>query len=343
MIGGKCCSQKHKNSPIVMPIRQQLRKAQMASRPRHLRIHAPVLRYFDAVRRAGSIRAAARRLNVASSAVNRQILQLEAEVGARLFERLPSGLRLTAAGEVLANHVLTVLRDAERAESELDALRGLRIGHVDLVTLEGLCHRIVPEAIAALQAHHSRVTVGTTILDSREIPAALAAGEAHLGLAFELRRNVALRQLAMVRFPLGAVVPPDSPLSGRRAIGIGDCAGNRLILPKQNFANRDQLDPLLLRAGMTGQIQYEAGSVELMKQLVMRRLGIAFMTRIGLETELETGRLVHVPLEQSRVPVFSELGLYARADPALPIAADAFARHLTDSLARAQASQADGA
>lgn len=307
----------------------------MASNPRRLRLHAPVLRYFDAVRRAGSIREAARRLNVASSAVNRQILQLEAEIGTRLFERLPSGLRLTAAGEVVAQHVLTVLHDAERAESGLEALRGLRIGHVELVTLEGLCHRIVPEAIAALQVRHARVTVGVTIVDSRDVPAAIIAGEAHLGLAFEVRRHAALRQLAVARLHLGAVALPGSPLAGRRAIGIADCAGYSLILPKQNFANRDQLDPLLFRAGMTGRARCEAGSIELMKQLVLRGLGVAFMTRIGLEAELETGRLVHVPLEQNRAPVFSELGLYARADPALPIAADAFARHLTDSLAHA--------
>ena len=65
---------------------------------RRLRIHSPAIHYFDMVRRCQSIREAARRLNVASSAVNRQILKLESEIGSPLFERLPAGLRLTAAG-----------------------------------------------------------------------------------------------------------------------------------------------------------------------------------------------------------------------------------------------------
>ena len=56
---------------------------------RTLRIHSAAICYFDMVRRCHSIREAARRLNVASSAVNRQILKLEDEVGAVLFERLP--------------------------------------------------------------------------------------------------------------------------------------------------------------------------------------------------------------------------------------------------------------
>jgi molybdenum-dependent DNA-binding transcriptional regulator ModE len=118
-------SNKQKKSCRVMPIRHQDIPPMKA---RHLRIHAAALHYFDAIRRAGSIRAAARRLNVASSAVNRQILSLEAEIGAQLFDRLPAGLKLTAAGEILAHHVIIVLRDAERTESELDALHGLRAG-----------------------------------------------------------------------------------------------------------------------------------------------------------------------------------------------------------------------
>ena len=143
---------------------------------RHLRIHAASLSYFDAVRRAGSIRAAARRLNVASSAVNRQILSLETEIGMPLFDRLPAGLKLTAAGEILAHHVINVLRDAERTESELDALHGLRAGRVELVTLEGLCHRIVPTAIASLGARAPRISIGVDILATEDIPDAVANG-----------------------------------------------------------------------------------------------------------------------------------------------------------------------
>ncbi|MDJ0929774.1 LysR family transcriptional regulator [Breoghania sp.] len=74
-----------------------------------MRIHSSALQYFDAVRRAGFIREAARRLNVAPSAVNRQILRLEAEIGTALFDRNPSGVTLTSAGEILAHHVIVVL------------------------------------------------------------------------------------------------------------------------------------------------------------------------------------------------------------------------------------------
>ena len=59
------------------------------------------LRYFLAVGRLGSIRRAADELNVSASAIDRQILNVEANLGMPLFERLPTGLRLTAAGEIM--------------------------------------------------------------------------------------------------------------------------------------------------------------------------------------------------------------------------------------------------
>lgn len=67
-------------------------------------LHSRKLLYIDEIARCGSIRKAAARLNVASSAVNRQILALEDELGVPLFERLPRGLRLTAAGELCVEH-----------------------------------------------------------------------------------------------------------------------------------------------------------------------------------------------------------------------------------------------
>jgi DNA-binding transcriptional LysR family regulator len=297
------------------------------------RIHAASLHYFDAVRRAGSIREAARRLNVASSAVNRQILALEAELQTPLFERLSSGLKLTAAGEILARHVIGVLRDAERVQSELGALKGLQAGHVELVTLEGLCHHIVPGAIARTSARYPRVSIGVGILGTEEIPAAVAEGDAHLGLAFEVRPRPELRLIAAARFRLGAVVLPGSSLAGQPSLKLSSLREFSVILPKANFANRVQLDQAMFRAGMTSGGRLEAGSIDLMKQLVLQGLGVALMTPVGLEAEIASGQLVHVPLRQGSGFIESELGLYARANTPLPLAAQMFAHHLTNILA----------
>ena len=72
-------------------------------------MHAAVLRYIDQVARMGSIRRAAAALHVASSAVNRQILKLEADLGTPLFERVGNGVRPTVAGEFVILHARDTL------------------------------------------------------------------------------------------------------------------------------------------------------------------------------------------------------------------------------------------
>jgi molybdate transport repressor ModE-like protein len=116
------------------------------------RVHEAAIIYFDAVWRDGSIRSAARKLNVASSAVNRQIIKLEAALGTALFDRIPGGIRLNAAGEVFAHRAATVVQDYELAISGIKALHELVSGHVEVVTQEGLCVDLRPEVAAAFSA-----------------------------------------------------------------------------------------------------------------------------------------------------------------------------------------------
>jgi len=89
------------------------------------------------VARRGSIRRAAERLHIALSAVDRQILQLESQIGMPLFERLPQGLRLTAAGEFLVDAIRRSRRELMRVKSQIDDLKGLRRGEVSIALVEG--------------------------------------------------------------------------------------------------------------------------------------------------------------------------------------------------------------
>tara|TARA_A100001391_G_scaffold146973_1_gene104463 strand:- start:37933 stop:38880 length:948 start_codon:yes stop_codon:yes gene_type:complete len=304
-----------------------------------LRVHSPAVLYFDAVRRAGSIREAARRLHVASSAVNRQILKLEDEIGVPLFERLPGGLKLTAAGEVFARHAIVVLQDAERARSELDALKGLRTGHVEVATVEGVTSDLLPTVIGRLRQDYPNITIGIATLGSQAIPETVTSGAADLGLAFALPRTAELRQLYLARFRLGAVVAPDHPLARRAEVSLATCMAYPLVLAKQDLSVHHLMRPAMERAGAENRGVVRSGSVELSKELARRGIGIAFQTRIGLEADLDQASLVHLPLNDAG-PVYSDLGIYTRAGRALPVAVDAFARLLGDEMARREVAEA---
>jgi DNA-binding transcriptional LysR family regulator len=303
-----------------------------------MHIHARSLKYFDMIRRCGSIREASRRLHVASSAVNRQLIHLEEEIGSALFERLPGGLKLTAAGEVFARHVITVLQDEQRVVSELEGLRGIRRGELSVLAVEGLNSDFLPAVLGRMLARYPLVQVKMRTAGSTVIGKAIADGEADTGLGYSFGRMHELHQLALGRFRLGAVVPANHPLAGLPQVGFAECARYPLIMSQPELSIHGTLDPIVRHHKKPVTVLTRTDSVELMKSLSMRGLGVSFLTRLGIEYERRHGLLAFVPLAAPG-PVWCDLGIYVRAGRALPPALDAFIRMLTEELARRESEE----
>ncbi|MDU0353957.1 LysR family transcriptional regulator [Paraglaciecola aquimarina] len=107
----------------------------------HLRdSYAPLARllFFKTIAEIGSIRKAAKSLTITSTALNRRILALEKELGTEVFERLPKGVELSAAGEVFLHHVREQLTDIEKVKSQIADLRGERRGHINIACSQAL-------------------------------------------------------------------------------------------------------------------------------------------------------------------------------------------------------------
>ncbi|MDQ8023575.1 MAG: LysR family transcriptional regulator [Moraxellaceae bacterium] len=290
---------------------------------RTLRIHSAAILYFDAVRRAGSIREAARRLFVASSAVNRQIIKLEEEVGAKLFDRSAQGLRLTAAGEVLARHVMYVLKDLERTRSELAALNGLRIGRVDIAATEGVAVDMLPIVLTRMRERYPRIDISIRTMPSSRVGQSLVDGEADIGFSFSLRPGPELRQIALARFPIGALMSSDHPLAQQESVTLSQCIAYPLILPTPEASGNEFIQKVRKRAAEASLQTIEANSVQMIKHLAELGAGIAFQTRIGNEREIAAGRLRHVTLKGSD-RAWGELGIYTLTGRSLPQAASIF-------------------
>jgi DNA-binding transcriptional LysR family regulator len=298
-----------------------------------LRIHSSAIRYFDAVRRAQSIREAARQLNVASSAVNRQIIKLEEEIGEPLFHRLPSGLVLTSVGEALARHVITVFQDLERTGAEIDDIHGARVGHITVAVVESVASSILPKVIDQSRARAPRVTFTVSVMGSFDIPAAVVSGEADVGVAFALRKSSELEQVFIAQFRLGAIVRPDHPLARNKTVTLSHCLGFPMILATPDLSINNLLEPLLSQGPAFLSPVITSGSIELMQELVTRGHGIAFQTNVGLDRRLADGSLVFIPID-AKGPLWSDLGIYTRAGRLLPTATDNFVQELKAEIRR---------
>lgn len=295
-----------------------------------MRIHSRSLMGFDMIRRCRSIREAARRLNISSSALNRQLLHLEEELGAPLFERLSQGLRLTPVGEVLARHVISVLHDVQRLEGELAALKGVRRGALDVASVAALTPSFLPTVLQRMHERFPAIKINVRIVTgSRETAQLVSAGDADVALAFVRHKSEGLRQLAVGTFALGAVVPASHRLAKRTAVSFAECARDPLVLPSREISFQPDLAALVAKH-KPANVVLETGSLDLMKGLAMRGLGIAFLNRFGIEPELAPGTLRHIPLKPR---IVSHLGAYVRAERALPPALDAFVRVVADEIA----------
>jgi len=287
--------------------------------------------YLDAVARAGSIRKAAEQLHVASTALNRKILEIEGEVGTPLFERLPRGVRLTAAGEVLLATVRRGLADLESASSQIEQLQGLVRGTVRIACAESVANDLVPATVAAYQRTHPgvqfRITVGGTAALVRDV----LNDDVELVVAHDPPAAEGLEIIASVPQPLCVMMRPDHPLAGQESVRLADCERYPIALGAESFGSRRLIDRLAAKLRLSLRVSLEANSVETLKFFALTTNALCFQFRVGTARDVGRGDLVAIPLAD-RDLAGGKLVMAARAGRALPVATSSFAQALKAAL-----------
>lgn len=288
--------------------------------------------YLDAVARAGSIRKAAEKLHVASTALNRMILELEEQAGTPLFERLPRGVRLTAAGEVLVHTVRRSLSDLRSAQSQIEQLRGLVRGTVRLGCAESVATDLVPSAIVQYQAQHPGVQFQVVSGVTNQLVQLLGQDEVELVLVHDPAPSDDLQVISRLHQPLCAMVRPDHPLAGRSSLRLTDCQQYPVALGDRSFGSRRLLDAVMARSRITLRPMIEASTVQLLKEFTRQTGAISFQFEIGTLQEARRGELVSIPLVDAALGR-SELVLAVREGRRLPSATLSFVELLVSRLA----------
>ena len=276
-------------------------------------LHSRLLKYLDEVARLGSIRKAASRLNVASSAINRQILALENELGAPLFERMPRRLRLTATGEVLIAHVRETLKNHQRLEGHIEALKGLTRGEVTIATMNGLAAGPLPRFLNSVLDTHPRVHVRVKVLPFDQMTNAVLTGEADLALTYNPPTSPGLRIVASHELPLGAVVSARHPLAARRPLRLADCVEFPMAIADASMTIRPAVELAFTRANIPLHPTIETNSIEFMKKIARSGHAITFLNPVDVAEEVQAGEIRHLALpELANHPIALKLMVRAR-------------------------------
>src|SRR5919205_46567 len=142
------------------------------------------LRVIDAVARHGSVTAAAKELHYSQPSVTHHLARLEAETGAQLLQRVGRGIRLTAAGELLADRAAEILGRIDAAGAELSAHVGLTAGRVRLAGFASAIGSLVPGAVATLAARHPNLQITLTDTHPPEAIELLRTGKIDVAVIF---------------------------------------------------------------------------------------------------------------------------------------------------------------
>ncbi|MEM8553728.1 MAG: LysR family transcriptional regulator [Pseudomonadota bacterium] len=293
--------------------------------------HLEPLAYIDAIARAGSIRQAAESLAITSTALNRRVLALEEELGVPIFERLPRGVRLTTAGELLVGHIRTQQSDLEKLRSQIDDLKGERRGHIAIACSQALLPFFLPEQIAQYRASHPAVTFAVALRDREAAEQALVDHTADLALVFEPVRLREVQVISSVRQGLHGVMAADHPLAGQDQLRLRDCAQWPIGLPTAPFGVRNLLDAALMHKTLSLNVALESDSFEFLRNYPMHENMVTFQIPIGLPVPGLLPDLITRPVDTRDVPE-GTLYLCQLRGRALPVAAAKFASQLEATL-----------
>ncbi len=299
----------------------------MFCRMRHLK----TFELIEAVVRAGSIRKAAEDTNLTASALNRRIQSFEQEFGWPIFERLPRGMRLNPAGELLVQHIQSQRTDLSRIQSQVADLSGERRGHVSIACSQALLPYFLPEQIAIYRSAHPGVTFSVNVRDRSQAERDLASFSSDLALVFEPVHLVEFEVLYALVQPVHAVFRSDSPLADKADLRLRDCFEHPLVLPAKAYGVRHLLEQAAARRGRTLTAAVESESFELIRHYVVHENAVGFQIPIGLKLG-DGDVLTHRPVS-ARDMISGQLLLGQMKGRALPVASAKFAHQLALALA----------
>jgi DNA-binding transcriptional LysR family regulator len=210
------------------------------------------LRTFITVAESGSLRAAARRLNVAQSGVTQQLRKLEASVGGPLFERGHRGARLTSVGERLRLRADVILGECLRTEEEMRQLRGESTGHVALGLSAEATMRLFPALLASFRERCPRIEVHLTSATSRVLTSWVRDGSLDFALAL-VSQEADVHDLETTRLfdsEVAVIARRDHPFAGARTLAeLRECEWVS-TRPRRPVSSTNRLSMLFDAAGL---------------------------------------------------------------------------------------------
>ena len=241
------------------------------------------LRYACAVADTGSFSRAAERCQVAQPSLSQQILKLEEDLGARLFDRLGRSIRLTEAGIAFLPHARSVLDELEVARSSVTAQRTDVRGSVSVGVIPTISPYLMPGYVAGFTARFPEARL--RIIE--EMTPVLLEGLRDLSidlaiLALPLRHKD-LELTALRTEAVFAALPKGHPRAGSKSISLKELRGEPFVMLRDGHCFRDLSVAACSSARITPNIAFESGQFSSVLAMVGAGLGISMVPEMAVD------------------------------------------------------------
>jgi DNA-binding transcriptional LysR family regulator len=280
------------------------------------------LAIFHAIADSGSLTVAAKRMHISQPAISRQLKWFENRLGVVLFERLPRGMRLTHAGEILRNYAARIF-DMERAAAA--AMRD--IAHVDrgelpIAASNTMGTYLLPTWLVEFRLRYPRIAVSVFVGNTEQVAAGVADWRFAFGFIEGPLHDDTLKVERLMQDEIVPVAAADAGFMTGRRLQAKALATLPVLAREPGSGTRELVMTLLASLAIVPTNVLCLGNTEALKRAAVRGGGIAWLPRVCMEEELSSGALV--PLQWPNLSIRRPLNIVSHAGAYVSPAAKAF-------------------
>ncbi len=249
------------------------------------------LEILQAIAQAGSFTACARQLHVSQSAISRQVLLLEEELGEALFLRVGRRVQMTPAAESLVQLGQRVLDDIRETVGAITDRTTRVKGTIRLAGGMTVCLYVFPRLLKHLRHVHPRLDVQLTVATAGRAVDEIRAGRLDVGLLTLPVEPADLVSVPVMREELLIIAAPTHAFARRRRVAASDLAGQPFVLFEPGSATRRVIDRFFAAEHIDPLVVMETENVEIIKALVKTGLGIGVVPYHAVAREVRAGQL----------------------------------------------------
>jgi DNA-binding transcriptional LysR family regulator len=254
------------------------------------------LKIFYLAAKHQSFSVAAEKLNITQPAVTKGIQRLQEHYEIKFFNRFGKKMALTDAGEVLYETAEKIFEMESQAEESIRDFQQQKRGHIRIHASESFGAYYLPDIIVSFSKSNPNIRISANILPNNQVAENTAMLNNDLGFISYPVENEKLVVREVIEDLLVIIVPPDHPLAQKKLIEPQDLQGQPLIMHEKGSATEVAFTAYKQKNNVTANARLDLSSNRSIKTAVEGGIGIALISRRIANSEIQTGRLVAVPL-----------------------------------------------